>query len=103
MKTTKKGTIIALKKLCDHAIRRHIINQSLTTDSTIEEQFEVLAVPCNRAFVVEQEHAKEFINLKPDYEFREQNNKFLERVNNVRIESSNQDKVLTKTKKTNKK
>ena len=36
MKTTKKGTIIALKGLCDYAIRKHNAIHSPTIDSTTD-------------------------------------------------------------------
>lgn len=42
IRTTKKGTIIAFKGLCDHIIRKH----SLIDSSTIEKNFDVKATPC---------------------------------------------------------
>ena len=38
MKTTKKGKIIALKGLCDYAIRKHNISHSQIINSSVEEE-----------------------------------------------------------------
>ena len=96
MKTTKKGTIIALKRLCDYAIRKHNYMKSLSE----ERQFDILAVPCDRAFVVSQEKAEEFKNLKLDPAVRQQMEEMAERfrVNNLTEEGP----VLRKTRKLNK-
>ena len=58
MKTTRKGTIIALKGLCDYAIRKHSLMHM--DDSSDEKKFDVLAVPCDRAFVVAPEKVEKF-------------------------------------------
>ena len=96
MKTTKKGTIIALKRLCDYAIRKHNSMKSLSE----ERQFDVLAVPCDRAFIVSPEKAEEFKNLKPDPVVRQQMEEMAERfrVNNLNDEGP----VLKKKRKFNK-
>jgi len=96
MKTTKKGTIIALKILCDYAIRKHNSMKFLSE----ERQFDVLAAPCDRAFVVSPEKAEEFKNLKPDPAVRQQMEEMAEkfRVNNLAEEGP----VLRKIRKLNK-
>lgn len=38
MKTTKKGKIIALKALCDYAIRKNILTQTQTINQSIEKE-----------------------------------------------------------------
>lgn len=99
MKTTRKGTIIALKGLCDYAIRKHDL---MHMDSSIEEKkFEVLAVPCDRVFVVAPEKVEEFKNLKLDHEVRQKMEEMAEkfRVNNLEQEGP----VLKKTRRPNKK
>jgi len=99
MKTTKKGTIIALKGLCDYAIRKHALMQSHIADSQVQEKqrFDILAVPSDRAFVVAPEKAEEFKNQKPNPEVREQMEELAEkfRVNNLVEEGP----VLKKTRK----
>ena len=96
MKTTKKGIIIALKGLCDYAIRKHNSLKSLSE----ERRFDVLAVPCDRAFVVSQEKSEEFKNVKPDPVVRQQIEEITEkfRVNNLTEEGP----ILKKTRKSNK-
>ena len=93
MKTTKKGTIIALKRLCDYAIRKHNSMKSLND----ERQFDVLAVPCDRAFVVSPDKAEEFKNKKPDSVVRQQMEEMAEkfRVTNLTEEGP----VLRKERK----
>ena len=83
MKTTRKGTIIALKALCDYAIRKHSLMHM--DDSSGEKKFDVLAVPCDRTFVVAPEQVEEFKNLKPNAEVRQQTEEMAEefRVNNI--------------------
>ena len=68
MKVTKKGTIIALKALCDYTIKKYHLNQSILEKFTQDEQFTVLAVPCDVPFVVDPEKAKEFNELRPNPE-----------------------------------
>ncbi len=69
---------------------------------TTKEYYSLLSfVPCEKAFIVAPEKSKEFNNLKPNYELREENKKFLGRFLNLKIELDNQDKVLKKTKKPN--
>ena len=99
MKTTRKGTIIALKELCDYAIRKHSLMHM--DDSSDEKKFDVLAVPCDRAFVVAPEKVEEFKNLKPNPEVRQQMEGMAEkfRVNNLTEEGP----VLKKTRRPNKK
>ena len=93
MKTTKKGTVIALKGLCDHAIRRHSLLSLENTET----------VSCDRTFVVSKEKSFDFKNAKPNYELRNENSKFFEKVNNInndiRMETTTQEKVMLKTKK----
>lgn len=64
MKKTKKGTIIALKRLCDYAIRRHDYIENMTQ----QQKFDVLAVPCNVGFVVARDKVEKFKNVKSDPE-----------------------------------
>lgn len=99
MKTTKKGTVIALKGLCDYAITRH--NLMHKDSSIVEKQFDVLAVPFDGAFVVSKEKAEEFKNAKPNPEVRQQMEEMTEkfRVNNLVEEGT----VLKKTISPNKK
>lgn len=99
MKTTRKGTIIALKGLCDYAIRKHRLMHM--DDSLDEKKFDVLAVPCDGAFVVAPEKVEEFKNLKPNPEVRQQMEGMAEkfRVNNLTEEGP----VLKKTRRPNKK
>lgn len=96
MKTTKKGTIIALKRLCDYAIRKHNYMKSLSE----ERQFDVLAVPCDRAFVVSADKTEAFFSVKPNPEIRQQQKEMAERlkINNLVEEGP----VLKKTRKHNK-
>lgn len=69
-------------------------------NSNEEKQvFDVLAVPCDRSFVLDPKKSEEFKNLKPNYELREKNRKFLERCNNIKINLKSQEKVLIKTNK----
>jgi len=95
MKTTKKGTVISLKGLCDHAIRRHNL-LSLENAETVS---------CDRAFVVSKEKSLDFKNAKPNYELRNENSKFFEKVNNInndiRVETTTLEKVMLKTKNNN--
>lgn len=101
MKTTKKGTIIALKGLCDHAIRKHNLTYPHTINSSSEEKqkFDVLAIPCRRHFVVAAEKTEEFKKQTTSHEdrafVRELAEKF--RVNNLVEEEPG----LKKTRKPN--
>lgn len=92
MKTTKKGTIIALKGLCDHAIRKHNLTYPHTINLSSEEKqkFDVLAVPCRRPFVVVAEKAKEFKNQTTNLE----DSAFVRK-------SAEKESVLKKTRKPN--
>ena len=93
LKTTKKGTIIALKGLCDHAIRRHSLLKLENTET----------VSCDRTFVVSQEKSLDFKNAKPNYELRKENSKFFDKINNINNdinkETTTKEKVKLKTKK----
>lgn len=42
------------------------------SDVNKKQKFDVLAVPCNRAFVVSSEKTEEFLSVKPDPEIRQQ-------------------------------
>lgn len=100
MKTTKKGTIIALKVLCDHAIRKHnSIYQDANVSSKEKQKFAVLAAPCSRPFAVAADKAEEFknqTNSPEDSAFvKDLAEKF--RSNNLVEEGP----VLKKTRKTN--
>lgn len=99
MKTTRKGTIIALKVLCDYVIRKH--NLMYIDSLTEERKFDVLAVPCDRTFAVAPEKVEEFKNLKSNPEVKQKIEKMIEkfRVNNLVEEGA----VLKKTRKPNKK
>lgn len=44
-----------------------------TNESDVDQTFDMMAVPCDRAFVVAPEKAEEFINRKPNSEIRQQN------------------------------
>ena len=69
---------------------------------TTKEYYLLLSfVPCKKTFIVAPEKSEKFKNLKPNYELREENIRFLDRVNNINIELDNHDKVLKKTKKPN--
>lgn len=100
MKTTRKGTVIALKGLCDHAIRKHnlIYPNNVSSSNKERKQFDVLAVPCDRAFVVSPEKVEEFKNSRPNRGVRQQNE---EMVNKLRINNLVEEgPVLKKTRKT---
>ncbi len=81
MKTTKKGTVIALKGICDHAIRRHM---ELTSENSVQS-FDVLAVHNPMAFVVSPDKVEDFKSVKPDPKVREQIEKMAQQfeVNNL--------------------
>ena len=53
--------------------------------NNVEKKFDVLAVPCDRTFVVAPEQVEEFKNLKPNAEVRQQTEEMAEefRVNNI--------------------
>ena len=72
---------------------------SLLKKELEKQRFEVLAVPCDRAFVVSKEMKKEFENIKPDYDLINKYNEFFERLHNIKVEPDNKGKVLIKTNK----
>ena len=100
MKTTKKGTIIALKGLCDHAIRKHNSTyQNANVSSKEKQKFDVIAVPCDRTFVVSPDKTESFLNVKPNPEIRRQQEEMVKRLNiNNLVEEV---PVLKKTRKSN--
>lgn len=69
---------------------------SLLKKEMEKQRFEVLAVPCDRAFVVSKEKKKEFENIKPNYDLINKYNEFFD---NIKVEPNNQGKVLIKTNK----
>lgn len=103
MKTTKKGTVIALKRLCDYTIRKHnLTHLSVASSLTSKnQQFDVLAVPYNMAFVVSKEKVDAFKNIKQDPEVKQQIKEISEefKVNNL----SKEVPILQKKLKFNKK
>lgn len=66
-----------------------------------KQKFDVLAVPCDRAFVISPEKTEAFLSVKPNPEIRKQQKEMAEtfRRNNLVEE----DPVLKKTRKPNKK
>ena len=98
MKTTKKGTIISLKELCDYTIRK---KNSIIEALTKESKFDPLAVSHDRAFIVDLEQAEELKNEKLNPKIKQQIEEIADefRVNNLVEEG----KVLKKTTKSNKK
>ena len=98
MRTTKKGTIIALKGLCDHVIRKHNSNyQNANLSSKEKQKFDVLAVPCGKPFIVSSDKTEAFLNIKPNSEIRRQQEEMVKRikVNNLVKEGP----ILKKTRK----
>ena len=100
MKTTKKGTVIALKGLCDHAIRKHNSTyQDANVSSKEKQKFDASAVACDRTFVVSPDKKESFLNIKPKPEIRRQQEEMVKRLNiNNLVEEG---LVLKKTRKPN--
>ena len=46
-----------------------------------ESNFDVLAVPCNRAFIVASDKVEEFMNTKPDMEKRREMEDMVSKLN----------------------
>lgn len=103
MKVTKKGTIIALKGLCDYTIRKYNLNQTTATQE--QQHFDVLAVPCGMPFVVAPEKAKEFQELKPNPELLKKIEEASKKLNiKVELEPTEiEGPVFKKTRKPSKK
>lgn len=79
--------------------RFHVMPQSLKFIEQEQQSFDVMAVPCDRAFVVSPDKAEELKNIKPDPAVRQQMEEMAEkfRVNNL----TEKGPVLKKTRKPN--
>lgn len=105
----KRRTIIVV---CNEEIVKSLLssNNSLTsvsrfyfmddiTKTNKNYNFDVLTCFCDKAFVVAPFQAEKFKCLKPNCELKEENAKFLGRVNNIiNIEFDNHSKILKKKK-----
>lgn len=64
-----------------------------------KQKFDVLAVPCDRTFVVSPDKTEAFLNVKPNPEIRRQQEEMVKRLNiNNLVEEG---PVLKKTRKPN--
>ena len=80
MKTTKKGTIIALKRLCDYTIKSFLSIQESNISSNKSNEYEIEAITCNKQFVVSPEKTETFKKITPNKETRRENKKTTEKV-----------------------
>lgn len=77
------------------------IRQVRKINKFLKQEFSVLAVPCERAFVVAPEKLEAFLNVKPDPEIRRQQEAMAEKLKNNLVQD--EPKVKKIGKKTDKK
>ena len=68
-----------------------------------KQKFDVLAVPCDRTFVVSPDKTEAFLNVKPNPEIRRQQEEMVKRLN-IKLNINNlveEGPVLKKTRKPN--
>ena len=68
-----------------------------------KQKFDVLAVPCDKPFIVSSDKTEAFLNIKPNSEIRRQQEEMIKRLN-IKLNINNlveEGPVLKKTKKPN--
>ena len=91
-----KETITKLQEKNNEYIKQI---SSLIEKGMDSQKFDVLAVPCSRAFVVKPEKWEEFKDLKPDFEIRKQMEEIVKKFKVNNLDSVEDHKILIKIKK----